>query len=152
MLSLDPDQRMLSKGQAGRLLGLTIREMNVLRETGSGPAFVGTGEYVVYPSHTVRAWAMNNVHAPTLWFDRFFYEDVNDANRTRIMLDSKTSKYYLSEYEEAWLLFKMGYESNSRVGEGSYRLYMKNHPVKQREVLPFVLQRRQAIAPTRNLL
>jgi hypothetical protein len=96
VLSLDPDQRVLNKGQAGRLLGLTINEMNVLRETGRGPALIGAGEYIVYPSRTVRAWAMYNVHAPTLWFDRFLCDDINDVTRTSITLYSGIGQYYPS--------------------------------------------------------
>ena len=95
---------------------------------------------------------MNNVHAPNLWFDRLFREDVSSVSRICITLDSGTGKYYLSEYEEARLLFRMIYEGNYRIGEGTYHLYTKSHPVKQRAVFRYVLQRRQAIPPTRNVV
>jgi hypothetical protein len=152
MSSHNPDQRVLSKGQAGRLLGLTINEMNVLRETGSGPAVIGTGEYVVYPAHAVRAWAMYNVHAPTLWFDRFLCDDVKEVTRTRIDLNLVTGKYYLSEYEEAWLLFSMAHNEEYNMGEGLYRLYMNDHPEERQEVVPGVLHKRPTIPPLQSVV
>jgi hypothetical protein len=145
MSSHNPDQRVLSKGQAGRLLGLTIDEMNSLREMGNGPALIGAGEYVGYPAYAVRAWAMYNVHAPTLWFDRFLSDDVKEVTRTRIEFNSTTGKYYLSAYEEAWLLFSMAHDDDYNVGEGLYRLYMNEHPEEQHEVAPSALHKSQTI-------
>jgi hypothetical protein len=134
MYSNEKDLRMVNRGQAGRLLGLTIREMNDLKEEGKGPEVIGDGDYVAYAIHAVRAWAMLNVIAPIAWFDRFSCANVNDVTRTEIRSDANNEKYYLNEHEEAWLIFKMVYDGGYEEKEGVYRLYFQDYPKQSRDL------------------
>ncbi len=144
--------QVLSRRQTARLLGLKMSELNTLREVGNGFKFMESDEYIGYVGSTVYMWALVNVHAPRVWFDRFYQNTISDAPRTRIIFDPETSMYYLTNYEEARLLLSMIYASTNRAGTGLYDLYKIDHPAEKRAPETIGLRRTQANPPKRNVL
>jgi hypothetical protein len=76
--------RQFSTAQAARLLGLQKSMVASMRGTGEGPEYTGVGEYVSYREDHVKLWALENVLAPTGWFERFDGVDPRNADRCEL--------------------------------------------------------------------
>jgi len=101
-----PDQpqplKQFSTAQTAKLLGLLIRELKELQRVGRGPVCEGWDEYVSYREDRIKLWAIQHVHAPLPWFDRF--EDPDPRRVFRCYIVNNGKHYVLSWPDEARML------------------------------------------------
>jgi predicted DNA-binding transcriptional regulator AlpA len=53
----------LTSDQLAQRLGCSVRTVERLRITGSGPKFIRLARKVIYPLHAVEAWEASRLHA-----------------------------------------------------------------------------------------
>lgn len=138
MPTLCEQLKQFTSSNTAKLLGFYRSQMMTLEESGRGPRYQGAGGYVTYREDDVKDWAIKNVHAPAVWFNRF--DDPNPRMVRRTQLYYNGRYYTLGHHEEAMLLLDMLYCPYFNAGNGG-QLYRSDSPaiVAQRVQKPLAV-------------
>jgi hypothetical protein len=99
MTTLCEQLKQFTSSDEAKLLGLQCRILKQLEATGLGPKYDGYGEYVTYREDHVKTWAIQNVHAPHWWFNRFDDPIPRTVRRSNLCYNGRY--YRLNHYEKA---------------------------------------------------
>jgi hypothetical protein len=113
--------------ETAKLLGLLIRELEYLHCVGVGPHFEEDWPYICSSAEQIERWAIDNVHAPIPWFERFKNPDPDRVNRCRI--EPHDHFFVLCEAEKARMLRLLADRcANDPHHRGICRIYRADSP------------------------
>ena len=119
--------KQFTTAQTAKLLGLRIRQLKELQRAGRGPIYEGWGEYVSYREDRIKLWAIQHVHAPLPWFDRFEDPEPRTVFRCYIADDGK---YYVLKWREQGRMLRVAADrcTQDKSRSGTCQLYRPDSP------------------------
>lgn len=101
----DGNVRYFTTEEAAKLLGMQKEWVEELRADGEGPKYLGENQYVTYSAVDIKSWALDNIMAPTKWFERFDTPDPEGVSVSEVYCDDWL--WRLCFEEEAKLILEM---------------------------------------------
>src|SRR4051812_35993734 len=119
--------RRLTASHGAPLLGLLVREFEQLARDQKWAHYEEDLSLIWYAGDQIKHWALQHVHAPIPWFERFELDDISMVKRSLIV---KAGQYYaLGKNEELRMLREVADRCTAdKVAGGVCRIYREDSP------------------------